>query len=413
MKKFLSVLFLVTLCVVGFSKTTIVHWMHHSPARLEFVDKMAKQFMEENPDVEIVIQSIPLSEYKTKLLAAVAAGSGPDVAQVPGEAMLELYYYQVIQPFPTTVMSIEKLQKDYIEPTVRNLIIDGELYGLPTDVQTIVLFYNPVLFEQAGLDPNRPPEDWNELIEYAKKLTKWEEGKMVQSGWAFEGYDRELETMMRCAGATFWEDEKQTKVKLEPAIIETYEFYKKAIEEHKVYTPEFGSRWTGFRQIKEGMVFGHGAMVGSFMVGSHPDLVFRTAPPVPKHPVTGKRITALTSWSLSIMEGCKDPEAAAKWLLYITSEDAQRKWLEETGELPSLKVVANDPKYKDDPLLGAVVDSLNYAEPTFSKGWANPSSMLRDAYNEIIKKGVPIEEAASKAIKEINKYLEETFGQFE
>ncbi|MGB4715525.1 MAG: extracellular solute-binding protein, partial [Defluviitoga tunisiensis] len=299
MKKFLSVLFLVTLCVVGFSKTTIVHWMHHSPARLEFVDKMAKQFMEENPDVEIVIQSIPLSEYKTKLLAAVAAGSGPDVAQVPGEAMLELYYYQVIQPFPTTVMSIEKLQKDYIEPTVRNLIIDGELYGLPTDVQTIVLFYNPVLFEQAGLDPNRPPEDWNELIEYAKKLTKWEEGKMVQSGWAFEGYDRELETMMRCAGATFWEDEKQTKVKLEPAIIETYEFYKKAIEEHKVYTPEFGSRWTGFRQIKEGMVFGHGAMVGSFMVGSHPDLVFRTAP-VPKHPETGKRVTVLTSWSLSI-----------------------------------------------------------------------------------------------------------------
>lgn len=412
MKKFLSVLFLVTLCVVGFSKTTIVHWMHHSPARLEFVDKMAKQFMEENPDVEIVIQSIPLSEYKTKLLAAVAAGSGPDVAQIRGEAMLELYYYQVIQPFPKTVLSVEKVKEDYIEPTVRNLIIDGELYGLPTDVQTIVLFYNPVLFEQAGLDPNRPPEDWNELIEYAKKLTKWEEGKMVQSGWAFEGYDRELETMMRCAGATFWEDEKQTKVKLEPAIIETYEFYKKAIEEHKVYTPEFGSRWTGFRQIKEGMVFGHGAMVGSFMVGSHPDLVFRTAP-VPKHPETGKRVTVLTSWSLSIMEGCKDPEVAAKWLLYITSEDAQRKWLEETGELPSLKVVANDPKYINDPLLGAVVDSLNYAEPTFSKGWANPSAMLRDAYNDIIKKGVPVEEAASKAIKEINKYLEETFGQFE
>lgn len=412
MKKFLSVLFLVILCVVGFSKTTIVHWMHHSPARLEFVESMAEKFMEENPDVEIVIQSIPLSEYQTKLLAAVAAGSGPDVAQIRGEAMLELYYYQVIQPFPETVLSIEKVKEDYIEPAVRNLIIDGELYGLPTDVQTIVLFYNPVLFEQAGLDPNRPPEDWNELIEYAKKMTIWEDGKMVQSGWAFQGYERVLETFMLSAGATFWEDEKQSKVKLEPAILETYEFYKKAIEEHKVYTPEFGSRWTGFRQIKEGMVLGHGAMVGSFMVGSHPDLVFRTAP-VPKHPETGKRVTALTSWSLSIMEGCKDPEVAAEWLLYITSEEAQRKWLEETGELPSLKVVANDPKYKNDPLLGAIVDSLNYAEPTFSKGWANPASYLTDAYNEIIKKGVPVEEAASKAIKEINKYLEETFGQFE
>jgi len=112
------------------------------------------------------------------------------------------------------------------------------------------------------------------------------------------------------------------------------------------------------------------------------------------------------------MDGCRDPEAAAKWLLYITSEEAQRKWLEETGELPSLKVVAEDPKYKNDPLLGAVVDSLNYAEPTFSKGWANPASMLRDGYNDIIKKGVPIEEAAARVVKEINKYLEETFGQF-
>ena len=40
---------------------------------------------------------------------------------------------------------------------------------------------------------------------------------------------------MRCAGATFWEDEKQTKVKLEPAILETYNA--KGYRRAQRYTP--------------------------------------------------------------------------------------------------------------------------------------------------------------------------------
>jgi multiple sugar transport system substrate-binding protein len=51
--------------------------------------------------------------------------------------------------------------------------------------------------------------------------------------------------------------------------------------------------------------------------------------------------------------------------------------------------------------------------PTFSKGWANPASLLREtAYNNVINKGEDPEEALKKAINEINQYLEETFGIF-
>ena len=413
MKKKLLVMLSLALLLVSFSfaKTTIVHWMHHSPARAEIIMGMADEFMAANPDIEIQVQTIPTSEYKTKLLAAIAAGSGPDVAQIPSNAMTEFYNYGLIQPLPEDVLSAAYLKENCVPATIEKLIIDDEVYGLPTDVQTIVLFYNPVLFEKAGLDPNRAPADWNELMEYARKTTIWQDGKMIQCGLGIGGYAPVLETFMRQAGATFW-DKDGKRVVYEPAQLEGLKFFTDAITVDKVYVPEFGSRWTGFRQISEAMVFGHGAMVGSFRVGGHPDLVFKSALP-PANPTTGERTTTLTSWALVTMSDCEDSEASAKWLKFVTSPESQKKWFKETGELPSFKSVINDPEFKDNELLSPILDSLNYAVPTFSKGWADPAAKLREiAYNEVINNNADPEAALKKAVKEINTYLAETFDQF-
>ncbi len=410
MKKAFLVLLIALLTISLFGTEKIVHWMHHSPARAEIITNMAEEFMAENPGIEIEVQTIPQAEYKTKLLAAIAAGSGPDVAQIPSNAMTEFYNYGLIQPFPEDILSAEYMEENCVPAVIEKLIIDGTLYGLPTDVQTIVLFYNPVLFEKAGLDPDTPPKDWNELIEFAEKLTIWENGKMIQSGLGIGGYAPVLESFMKSAGATFWENEYE--IKYEDAQLEGLKFFTDAIKVHRVYTPEFGSRWTGFRQVIEAMVFGHGAMVGSFQVGSREDLVFQTAP-VPVNPETGERVTTLTSWSLVIMNDCEESEAAAKWLKYITSPEAQKSWFKTTGELPSFKSVIEDEEFKDDDLLLTILESLNYSAPTFSKGWADPASMYRTiAYSEAINNDMDPKEAIQKAIKEINIYLDETFSQF-
>lgn len=410
MKKIFMLLLVAMLAISLFGKEKVVHWMHHSPARAELITQMAEEFMAENPDIEIEIQTIPYGEYKTKLLAAIAAGSGPDVAQIPANAMTEFYNYGLIQPFPANVLSAEYMQANCVPSVIEKLVIEDELYALPTDVQTIVLFYNPVLFEQAGLDPNTPPKDWNELIEFAKKLTIWEDGKMIQSGLGIGGYDPVMESFMRSAGATFWANDDE--IKYEEAQLKGLKFFTDAVTVDKVYVSEFGSRWTGFRQVKEAMVFGHGAMVGSFRVGGREDLVFNTAP-IPANPETGETVTTLTSWALVIMNECEADEAAAKWLKYATSSKAQKLWFNTTGELPSFKSVIEDEEYQDNELLLTILESLDYSVPTFSQGWANPASMYKSiAYNEIIQNGMDPVEAIKKTIKEINIYLDETFSQF-
>jgi multiple sugar transport system substrate-binding protein len=138
MKRVLSILFMVVLLVFPIiAKTTITHWMHYSPARVELILEMVEEFMAANPDIEIELQAIPEGEYKTKLLAALAAGSGPDVAQIPSNAMTEFYNYGLIQPFPESVVTPESIINDYIPGAVEKLVIEGEVYGVPTDVQIL------------------------------------------------------------------------------------------------------------------------------------------------------------------------------------------------------------------------------------------------------------------------------------
>ena len=59
----------------------------------------------------------------------------------------------------------------------------GKTWGIPFQRSTIVLYYNKEVFKEAGLDPNRPPATWKEMVEYAQKLTKRDaSGNVTQWG---------------------------------------------------------------------------------------------------------------------------------------------------------------------------------------------------------------------------------------
>ncbi|MDG4803754.1 extracellular solute-binding protein [Micromonospora sp. WMMD980] len=61
---------------------------------------------------------------------------------------------------------------EQIKPNLLKVFGDGQgrTFGLPEGNYTMGLVYNRVLFERAGLDPNKPPATWDELREYAKKI---------------------------------------------------------------------------------------------------------------------------------------------------------------------------------------------------------------------------------------------------
>ncbi|MDS0135530.1 MULTISPECIES: extracellular solute-binding protein [unclassified Amycolatopsis] len=73
---------------------------------------------------------------------------------------------------------------------------NGKLYGLPTMNYTMGLLYNRPLFQKAGLDPDKPPQTWDEVREAAKKISALGNGvvgyadysKNNQGGWHLTGW---------------------------------------------------------------------------------------------------------------------------------------------------------------------------------------------------------------------------------
>jgi multiple sugar transport system substrate-binding protein len=160
-------------------KTVIEYW--HVNAESfggPTVKQLVEQFNKENPDVEVVEKYNP-DMYKgltQNLQAAMASGKNPDVVQM-GYSYLNyagenLKYANI----PDIIAKQSPEDKTYLQdnflPNILALATtdDGKQIGLPYSVSVPVLYYNPDIFKQAGLDPNQPPRTWQEVIQYAKAI---------------------------------------------------------------------------------------------------------------------------------------------------------------------------------------------------------------------------------------------------
>ena len=116
---------------------TIAHWQHHSDARAALVKDFAKGF-EGDTDADIDFQSIPYESYFQKLGAALEAGNGPCVFQVPANILAEFGERGDLAAVPEDVMSPDEIEEAFTPASTRLLQREGQYYALPTDVQTLI-----------------------------------------------------------------------------------------------------------------------------------------------------------------------------------------------------------------------------------------------------------------------------------
>lgn len=133
------------------AKTTIVHWQHHHEARTPVLEEMAREFEKLHPDVSIRFEPIPYDSYFDKFVTSLSSGAGPDVFQVPMEMGPEMVRSSLLAPVPADVLTAPEIGRSFLSWTTEQFRYKGAYYGLPTDVQTLVLFINNKLYREAGL----------------------------------------------------------------------------------------------------------------------------------------------------------------------------------------------------------------------------------------------------------------------
>lgn len=129
----------------------------------DLLGDFVKDFEKENPEVHVKVTAIPWSSAHDKLQTAIAAGNGPDVAQMGTTWMADFSnsFSEVPSNFDTS---------DFSEGPLGAGQVDGKQLGVPWYVDTRVLYYRTDIAEQAGW--TEAPKTWDDLKQMAQDMQK-------------------------------------------------------------------------------------------------------------------------------------------------------------------------------------------------------------------------------------------------
>ncbi len=124
-------------------------------------DKIIADFQAENPNISVSVEILPWGNRETKMLTAIAAGSGPDIMYMNPDILKLFQTYGVLAPI-TEYISHERVA-EYSESLLDNSVrLNGELYGLPVLVDLGTPCYNLDLLSEIGMTEENLPTTWEE-----------------------------------------------------------------------------------------------------------------------------------------------------------------------------------------------------------------------------------------------------------
>jgi len=101
---------------------------------------------------QIKYVQIDPAQYKSKLLSALAAGTGPDVFEISNRDLSQ--WENVTAPVPATLattFNAVTLQNDFPDVVTQDFVSGGNIYALPLSIDTLAMIYNKDLFNTAGI----------------------------------------------------------------------------------------------------------------------------------------------------------------------------------------------------------------------------------------------------------------------
>jgi hypothetical protein len=116
------------------------------------------------------------TEAYAKTLAAIQAGTPPDVAIMLSQNLNDIISQNIVIPLDELIAADTAQMKmdDFYPAFMLNSTSGGKVWSIPFQRSTPVMYYNKEAFKEVGLDPNKPPQTWTEMVAARKKLTKQE-----------------------------------------------------------------------------------------------------------------------------------------------------------------------------------------------------------------------------------------------
>ena len=148
---------------------------------------LIKNFNAAHPDIKATpVYTGSYDETLIKTRSATEAGKPPAAVVMSANFLTDLVIEKEIAPLDDLIkadgQSDDAFMGQFFPALHANAVIDRQVYGVPFQNSTPLLYYNVEHFREAGLDPDRPPQTWDDLVAAAKKLTRREGDRVTRWG---------------------------------------------------------------------------------------------------------------------------------------------------------------------------------------------------------------------------------------
>ena len=392
----------------GSKKVTLTYWGLWEEQTV--FDPLIKAYQRKNPHITVSYTKMDPRDYREKIIERSKNGTGPDIFRYHNTWIPTLK--EVVATLPHTVMDNAEFERTFYPITQKDLKIDDFYYGLPLEIDGLVLVYNDDMLKAGGF--TTPPKTWEDVVNYATTLSlKDKEGNIITSGIAL-GTASNVEHFSEIFGWMLLQNGRDlTKVSADEGL-DVLQAYRKFAElPNNVWDETMANSTTAFIGGKVAMI-----IIPSWEISLiklvNPDLKIKTAllPIIPG----GNKVSLANYWVEGVSKMSKNQIEAWKFLKFLTEkENMTSLYKEETksrlfGEPYSRVDLA--PMLVQNEYIGAVIEqapimkSLSLVNRTYDNGINDEIvKYIEDAINSTIN-GVSYQEALDTAQKGIDQVME-------
>ncbi len=406
----------------GELKGDITFWHSFTQGgRMDVIQEAAEKFMDENPDVNITIETFSWGDFYTKWTTGLASGNVPDMSTALPGHVVEMMDAEAVIPVDDVIDDIGRDR--FAEAALSEGERDGECYSLPLYSHAQVMWYRKDLLEEANLEV---PETWEEFAEAAKTLTKdGVYGCSFPCGSGDLMATRFLNFYVRSGGGSLLTDDLKADLTSEIAI-EGINYW---LDIYENCSPKDS---VNYAVLDQANLYYQGKTAFDFNSGFHisgvetnsPDLVDSIdCAPLPRlkkdDPIYGAETSniPMVIWSKS-----EHPEICKAFIETLYEEETYTDFLAATpvGMLPSITGISDTEKYQSNE----IVQKFSNAEqviseavelsaaigfehgPSVEAGLLTSQSIIEEMFQDIITNGTDVEKAAKAAEEKMNEVFE-------
>lgn len=340
-----------------------------SDAFMEGYRKIVDGFNESNEyGVKVEIQNITNADYKTKLTTMMASDSEPDIIFTWPLGYLENFVNG------DKVVSIQKyLDEDEDWKNSFNggildpLTYDGEVYAIPTQQSTAIMYYNKAIFDKYGLEVPTTYDEYVQICDTLKEngVTPVALASTADDAWLVSQYIQQLSDGIKGedlfnsikGGTGKWNDE---------GMVEAGKLFQEEV--NKGY---FEDGFTGVSREEAQLQFANGQTAmyfnGCWEISNldkkenaaEAENISCFLMPAVNEEYAGVEVGSVDT-SYAITKNCKNVDAAVALLKYMTNEESTSSLLYDYGRFPSTNIDIDDSKLT--PLCADFVNLLGDAK---------------------------------------------------